>query len=68
MARADSATSISWATDATMRLPISSITPKASSTSRSNTSAQAMRALRVSDSSTETRRRLPRRATEPLTT
>jgi hypothetical protein len=51
-----------------MRLPISSSTSSASSTFSSNTSAQMMRAVRVSMRSALTVSLRPLRRTEPLTT
>ena len=68
MARLRSMVSISLAMDATMRLPISSSTRNASSSLRLKISAQTIRAVRVSVSSTVTVRRLPWRRTDPLTT
>ena len=59
MARLRSAVSISLAIEATIRLPISSSTRNASSIGWSKTSAQTMRAVRVSTSSTPTIRRWP---------
>src|SRR6058998_3799502 len=55
MARLRSTVSISLAMEATMLLPISSSTRKASSTFLSKTSAQTIRAVRVSVELTETR-------------
>jgi hypothetical protein len=60
--------SISLAIDATIRLPISSSTRKASSSFLSKVSAHTMRAVLVSASSTSTMIRLPWRRNDPLTT
>ena len=68
MARLRSIVSISLAIEATIRLPISSSTRNASSSLWLKTSAQTIRAVRVSASSTVTVSRLPWRRTEPLTT
>ena len=53
--------SISLAIEATMRLPISSRTKNASSSLWSNTSAQTMRAVRVSVELDHDREAVPRR-------
>ena len=68
MARFRSIVSISLATEATIRLPISSRTRNASSSLCFMISAQTIRAVRVSVSSTVTVRRFVSRWMAPLTT